>query len=196
MISPFGREGVGAAAPALELPAADGTTRSLGEFRGRPVMVSFLGPAHCPICRAHVIRMIQARDEIRSIGAEVVLVAYHDPELLTAKMLHSLDLPYLLLVDRTKQAYSRWGLGEFGLKSALQPGMYWAVLKNIINRVPSLGTVPDANQLGGDFVINRDGHLAFVNRMKSIHDRAAVDTLIAAVRASGPADLSLARARG
>ena len=196
MTSPPGREGLGAAAPALELPAADGTTRSLREFRGRPVMLSFLGPAHCVICRAHVIRMIQARDEIRSLGAEVVLVAYHDPELLTAKMLHSLDVPYLLLVDRAKQSYSRWGLRQFGLRSALSPGMYWTILKMMLRREPSLGKVPDQKQLGGDFVIDREGHLAFVNRMKSVHDRAPVSDLIAAVRALESSDLSLARARG
>ena len=196
MISPIGREGVGAPAPDLELPAADGTTRSLREFRGRPVMLSFLGPAHCVICRGHVIRLIQARDEILSLGAEVVLVAYNDPSLLTAKMLHSLDVPFLLLVDRAKKAYGRWGLGQFGLRERLSPGMYWAILKLMLRRVPSLGTVPGQKQLGGDFVIDRDGHLAFVNRMKNIHDRASVPTLIGAVRASESSDLSFARARG
>lgn len=196
MISPLGREGLGVAAPALELPAADGTTRSLREFRGRPVMLSFLGPAHCVICRGHVIRMIQARDEIRSLGAEVVLVAYHDPELLTAKMLHSLDVPYLLLIDRAKESYSRWGLGQFGLRGRLSPGMYWTILKLILRGEKSLGNIPNQRQLGGDFVIDRDGHFAFVNRMKSIHDRAPVPAMIAAVRALESPDLSLARARG
>src|SRR5438046_1863751 len=91
--------GIGAAAPPLDLPTAAGERRTLADLKGKPALISFLGPAHCLFCRAHVIRMIQARNDIDSLGAGVVFVAYHDPELMTAKMLHDLELPYTLLVD-------------------------------------------------------------------------------------------------
>ena len=122
------RTDVGASAPPLDLATAAGERRSLQEFHGRPVLISFLGPAHCLFCRAHVIRVIQARNEIESLDAGVVFVAHNDPELLTAKMLHDLELPYTLLLDRTRAAYARWGLGQAGLRSVLSPGLYWATL--------------------------------------------------------------------
>jgi hypothetical protein len=62
-------------------------------------------------CRAHVIRLIQAKDEIEQSRRERDLVAYHDPELLTTKMLHDLNVPYTLLLDPTQTTYERWGLG-------------------------------------------------------------------------------------
>ena len=173
--------GIGTPAPPLELPAATGERRSLREFLGRPVVLSFLGPANCVLCRAHVIRTIQARDDFAALGAEVVLVAFHDPELMMAKMLHDLKLPYLLLLDSARTSYAAWGLGQVGLRSFLMPGMYIALLKMLLGGTPSLGTAPKSNQLGGDFVVDRAGRLVFANRMRSIHDRASIPDLLAAL---------------
>jgi peroxiredoxin len=168
-------------APDLELPSAAGDRRSLREFLGKTVIVSFLSSANCPFCRAHVIRMVHAREEIAASGAEVILVAYHDPELLMAKMMHDVNVPYLLLLDLARDAYRRWGLRPFTFKSFLVPSLYWAVLKMALKREPSLGSAPNANQLGGDFVVDRSGNIAFARRMRSIHDRASIPQLLSAV---------------
>ena len=181
------RKGIGLPAPSLELPAAGGERRSLREFQGRPVMLSFLGPANCAFCRAHVIRTIQARDQFAALDASVVFVAYHDPELLMAKMMRDLQLPYLLLLDFTRESYAQWGLGRFNLRSVLAPGMYVGMLKILLRREPSLGVATNMSQLGGDFVIDGAGHLAFVNRMQSVHDRATIPDLLAALERCRPA---------
>jgi peroxiredoxin len=174
---------VGAPAPPLELPAAGGERRSLAEFRGKPVMISFLGPANCQFCRGHVLRMVSAKDRIRQAGVEVVFVAFHDPELMMSKMLRDLDLPFLLLLDRAREAYARWGLATGTLTSVLTPGLLWAVVKQILKREPSMGSAPPHHgQLGGDFVVDPAGNLVFVNRMRSIYDRAHVEDMLAAVR--------------
>jgi peroxiredoxin len=174
---------LGAPAPALDLPAADGTgPRSLEQFRGRPVLVSFLGPAHCTFCRAHLIRAIQHRQDFERMGAEVVLVAYHDPELLTSKMMHDLEVPFTLLLDPAREAYRRWGLDRATWRNAIVPGLFVAAAKSLFSREPSLGSTPGPVQLGGDFVVGRDGRLAFVNVMRSFHDRAPMPAVLAALR--------------
>jgi peroxiredoxin len=175
------RPDLGSPAPPLELPTAAGDRRSLADLRGRPVIVSFLGPAHCVFCRAHVIRVIQARDHLQSFGAEVVFVAYQDPELLMAKMLRELALPYLLLLDPTRAVYRAWGLEQARLRNWLVPGLYWESLKTALRREPSLGSSPGPVQLGGDFVVDRRGHLAFVKRLRSFHDRARIPDLLTAL---------------
>jgi peroxiredoxin len=177
--------GIGTVAPSLELPAASGERRSLAEFRGRPVLISFLGPANCQFCRGHVLKMVSAKDRIQRVGAEVIFVAYHDPELMMSKMLRDLDLKFVLLLDGAREAYAQWGLQTGSLKNILRPGLAWAVLKLVLKRSPSLGTAPPHhNQLGGDFVVDRSGKLVFVNRMKSVYDRADIDEMLAAVRAA------------
>jgi peroxiredoxin len=176
---------VGTAAPPLVLPSADGGgERSLAEFRGRPVLVSFLGPAHCSFCRAHVIRTIQHHDEFRRRSADVVFVAYQDPELLMSKMLRDLDLPFTLLLDPTLAAYRRWGLDQARLINWLAPGFYLGIAKFLLAREPDLGNSPGPVQMGGDFVVGRDGTLVFAHWMKSFHDRAAVPRLLSALDAA------------
>lgn len=179
----FGRQpaDIGAVAPRLELSDAAGLRRSLAEFRGRPVIVSFLGPSNCAFCRAHVIRAIEARGDIGRAGADVVFVTFNDPGLMMSQMMHDLNLPYALLLDPERAAYRAWGLGQASIRSLLTPGLYWAGLKVALRREPSMGEAPDPGQLGGDFVVDREGRLAFVNRMRSFHDRAAMPRLVAAL---------------
>ena len=149
-------------------------------------MVSFLGGAGCLFCRAHVIRLIQARDAIAQAGGNVIFVVYDDPELVMSRMMHDLELPWVLMVDADRHAYSAWGLRKATLKNKLRPGLYWASAKVIARlltgRERNIKKVPGPPQLGGDFVVDREGRLAFENRMKSFHDRASVDDLLAAMR--------------
>ncbi len=191
MASLIGSGGLGGQAPPLDLPSADGVRRTLADLNDKPTLISFLGPAHCLFCRAHVIRLIQARDEIDSMGANVIFVTYHDPEMMTAKMLHDLDVPYTLLLDPAREAYLRYGLGPMGWQSMVFPALYWKMMPIIANvmrgRERSLGTAPGVHQLGGDFVVNCVNRLAFVNRMRSLHDRAKTPDLLAALRACAAA---------
>jgi peroxiredoxin len=173
---------IGAEAPPLELPTSTGALRSLQEFRGRPVLLSFLGPANCQFCRAHIIQLIRAKDEIAKVGAEVVLVGHHEHAMLMNQLFRSLDLPYLLLVDLQRKSHARWGLRQASLTMLLHPGLYWAVFRMILRRPPSLGKADHHNQLSGEFVIDRRGKLAFVNRMKNIYDWSKVSDLIAALQ--------------
>jgi peroxiredoxin len=198
MASLTGRAGgVGAQAPGLDLATAEGERRTLDHFKDRPLLVSFLGPAHCLFCRAHVIRLIQARQEIEGLGASVVFVTYHDPELMTAKMLHDLDVPYTLLLDPTRKTYERWGLGRVGVWGMVSPALHWAsvgiMLKVLRKEERSLGTSPGAPQRGGDFVLNCARTFMFANRMYSFHDRPKIEDLLAALRqcATGNAPVRL-----
>jgi peroxiredoxin Q/BCP len=174
---------LGSLAPPLELPAADGQRRSLAEFRGRPVIVSFLGACNCPFNRSYVLRMAAASDRIQRAGVDVIFVAYHDADLMMTKMLRDVDLSYLLLIDPVRETYGRWGLQTGTLKSLLKPGLAWAMIKILLERQPSMGDAPPHHkQLGGDFVVNPAGQLVFVNRMRSTYDRARIDDMLAAAR--------------
>lgn len=123
--------------------------------------------------------MLQRRGEIAEIPAHVLLVAYDEPSVLGAKMLHNLPLPFPLLLDQPRKAYADWGLGRTNLFGAmLSPSLNWRYLRLLLRGERFLGFAPDMFQLGGDFVIDPRGRISFAYRMRNNGDRASVAHLI------------------
>lgn len=90
-------------------------------------------------------------------------------------------VPYPALADEERAAYRAYGLGR---------GPWWrvwgpATLRAYARAVGHGGRVQrpteDTLQLGGDFVVGRDGRLLFAYRSRGPADRPAVDDLVAAV---------------
>lgn len=113
------------------------------------------------------------------LGAEVLLVAYDEPSLLAAKLLFEIKVPFELVLDLTKETYCRWGMGRSNIfKTVLSPTLSFRYLKLLLKGERFLGVAPDMYQLGGDFVIDREGRLAFAHRMRHNGDRVAVGSLL------------------
>jgi AhpC/TSA antioxidant enzyme len=130
--------------------------------------------------------VIERRDEIEALNAAVLLVAYDKPSLLSAKMLHDVELPFPLLLDQSKETYAQWGMGRTGLTGAmLSPELNVRYFKLILSGERFLGFAPDMFQLGGDFVVDGEGTLAFAHRMTNNGDRASVGSLFDVVKSVG-----------
>lgn len=128
--------------------------------------------------------MLERREEIERLPASVVLVAYDEVSLLQAKILHDLPLPFDLLLDPDRAAYAAWGMGRTNLLGAmLSPSLNWRYLKLLLRGRRFLGFAPDMFQLGGDFVVDRQGKVAFAHRMRDNGDRATVERLLDELRA-------------
>jgi peroxiredoxin len=123
---------------------------------------------------------VQARTRIEAAGASVVLVAYHDPELLMSMMLKDLNLPFVLLIDPTREAYRRWGLGYGSRRFLWSPILIAKALGLALRGIRVSGTAPDEFQFGADFVIDAAGCVALQHRLKSYHDRTPIDRLLQA----------------
>jgi peroxiredoxin len=134
-----------------------------------------------------LVEVLAKREEIEALGAGVLLVAYDDRSHLEAKMLHGLALPFPLLLDPERIAYTAWGLGRTNLFGAmLSPSLNWRYFRLLLAGERFLGFAPDMLQLGGDFVIDPEGMVAFAHRMRNNGDRPTAETLLAAlVRAKG-----------
>jgi peroxiredoxin len=110
-------------------------------------------------------------------------VAYDEQSLLQAKMLHDLELPFPLLLDRKRTAYAAWGLGRTNLFGAmLSPSLNWRYFRLLLAGERFLGIAPDMFQLGGDFVVDARGMIRFAHRMRNNGDRAPVASLFEALR--------------
>jgi len=98
-------------------------------------------------------------------------------------MAHNLEIPYPLLLDPDKQAYRRWGMGRTNLMGAmLSPALNVRYVKLLLKGERFLGLAPDMYQLGGDFVIDSRGRIAFAHTMQNNGDRAEVTILLQNLR--------------
>ena len=113
----------------------------------------------------------------------VLLITYDKLALLKEKMMYDLQLPYPLLLDPTKETYGRWGMGRTNAFGAmLSPSLNVRYLKLLLHGERFLGTAPDMFQLGGDFVVDSEGRVAFAHVMRNNGDRASVETIISAMK--------------
>jgi peroxiredoxin len=128
---------------------------------------------------------MEQKEGIDRIGAQVMLVTFAEPSLLEKKMMHDLKNPFPLLLDPAKEAYRRWGLGRTNLFGAvLSPELNVRYVKLLIKGERFLGLAPDMLQLGGDFVVDRQGRIAFAHALTNNGDHAAVPHLIDQLRAA------------
>jgi alkyl-hydroperoxide reductase/thiol specific antioxidant family protein len=127
--------------------------------------------------------VIERKAEVAAMNAAVVLIAYDRPGLLGAKMMRGLDVPYAILFDPERAAYQRWGLGRTGPFGAwLLPALTWKYFKLLLRGERFLGFAPDMDQLGGDFMLDREHHVTFAHRMTNNGDRAETSVLLDELR--------------
>ena len=115
-------------------------------------------------------------------GAAVVLITFTRPRNLSG-FRRRLALAYPVLADETRAVYHAYGLRRgswwhvWGLKSVRAYGRLLRHGRRLER--PSSDTL----QLGGDFVVDLDGRLAYAYRSRGPDDRPSVDELLDAVRA-------------
>ena len=99
---------VGEKAPDLTLPAADGSTVSLADLRGKHVVVYFYPAAMTPGCTKQACDFRDSLDALAAQGYTVLGVSPDKPEKL-AKFVERDGLTFPLLSDPSKETLERWG---------------------------------------------------------------------------------------
>lgn len=105
-------------APTFSLPNENGDVKSLDDYKGKWVVLYFYPKDDTPGCTIQACSLRDSRDELRSLGAEVVGVSKdtvnsHDK----FKAKHSLN--FTLLSDKKGEvieAYGAWGKKMFGIQ--------------------------------------------------------------------------------
>jgi peroxiredoxin len=122
------------------------------------------------------------RERLTEFGdAEVVVVAFATADYVAAYQRERLA-PLPVLVDQTRTAYRAYGLARGPVRKVWGPKIWWAYAKLMAKGRRFKRPTQDTLQLGGDFVVGRDGRLAYVFRSEDPDDRPTVDELLAAVR--------------
>jgi peroxiredoxin Q/BCP len=101
----------GAAAPDFTLTAADGSTVSLSDYKGRRVIVYFYPAAMTPGCTTQACDFRDSLDALQAAGTAVVGISPDQPAKL-AKFVERDRLTFPLLSDPDRavlEAYGAWG---------------------------------------------------------------------------------------
>ena len=117
----------------------------------------------------------------------VALITFTRPEQL-ASYLRRHELPFPILLDADRSTYRAYGIGRAPARRVWSQGTLRRYAR-ILGR-DGLGALhrptEDTRQLGGDFVIDRDGRLSWGFWSEGPDDRPSVDELLAAVHGIVP----------
>lgn len=119
----------------------------------------------------------------------MVLITFTDPERLDQYRARH-ELPFPVLIDRDRSAYRAFGLGRgtVGRVWGRQAGRRYLELlraQGLSGLAQLARPTEDTLQLGGDFVVDATGRLAWGFWGEGPDDRPGVDELVAAVEAVG-----------
>ncbi|MCC6421231.1 MAG: AhpC/TSA family protein [Gemmataceae bacterium] len=123
--------------------------------------------------------------EIRALGGEVLAVSFTGPVKVRAYVERH-PLPFAVVADPDRIAYRAFALERTSWWTFLQPGVIGRYLKWLFRGVKPEAAErgEDVLQLGGDFVIDRAGRLAYAYRSAEPTDRPAPEEVRRAVRAA------------
>jgi hypothetical protein len=125
-------------------------------------------------------------EEIRALGAEVLVVSFEPVERLPRyREWHG--WPFPVVADPTRDAYRAFGLESASLGRLLRPGVVLGYAALMLRGHVPRPSAADVRQLGGDFVVGADRRLAYAHRSADPADRPPAEELVRALRASRPA---------
>jgi peroxiredoxin len=123
------------------------------------------------------VKVLHHRERIEAAGATVMAVGFDSPE----RMLRGIDFPWPVLIDRDRVAYREYGLGRAPLTYALRLGWLPGYVRKLLRGDPLKRPGLDVMQLGGDFVIDREGVVVLAHPSKHFEDREPVGALVKAL---------------
>lgn len=96
-------------APAFSLPASNGETVSLADYRGRKVVIYFYPQDNTPTCTQQSCDFRDYNGKFAELGVEVIGIS---PDELKAhdKFIAKYELPFLLLADTKHKVAEKYGV--------------------------------------------------------------------------------------
>lgn len=125
--------------------------------------------------------MAQHAQDLASHGVDVFAVGFDDLQALR-DVKSRLDSPFTFLRDRSRAGYRAMDLGRAGVaRTYLHPDVLRPYARLALQgRFPRLRKHQDRRQLGGDFVVLRNGRVVFCHPEQGPEDRAPVGAIVKA----------------
>ena len=128
-------------------------------------------------------QVVSHHAEIHAAGANVVTVSFGTPY--WAQMwLQETQSPFPFLVDAERAAYHAYGL-QSSIFSSWSPANLLYYTKAILQKRETFGKRGDPHQLGGDFIIDRQGIIRLAHPSRDPTDRPAMPQILTTLKKIG-----------
>ncbi len=138
------------------------------------------------------VALWRRREELRSLGIDVLLVSF---EPLQRVRLYASDdgFGWPVLADESRTAYRSYGLSRASfVRTWLSPRTTLYYARALLRGTRPRRPVSDAQQLGGDFLIDPEGRIVLAFRSSEPADRPTVGTILEArLRRNEPGSASV-----
>jgi hypothetical protein len=125
------------------------------------------------------------RERIAATGAVVVIVVHDEAARVRSGLLRDLAPPGPVLVDAEAASYGRWGLRRGSLRDVYHPRALFRWARLAVRDGASALPGRDTLQLGGDFVIDPGGRVAFAAPQRQSDVRPPVGLLLGELERAG-----------
>lgn len=129
-------------------------------------------------------QVVAHHTQIQAAETQVVTVSFGTPYWAQV-WLQETRSPFPFLVDSERTAYQAYGLASSRLRS-WSPANVWYYTTAMLQGRATLGKRGDPHQLGGDFIIDRQGIIRLAHPSRDPTDRPALDEIVRALQALNP----------
>ncbi|MBI3914674.1 MAG: AhpC/TSA family protein [Chloroflexi bacterium] len=149
--SPSALPVIGQPAPPIALPALQGQTVSLEQYRGKQTLIVWFSRGFaCPFCRQHMARLQLGYSQFQARGAEILQITPSPLERARVYFAgHHLVFPYLC--DSTLRVYKEYGLADRGFPQAFALDLL-SVTRGVLTESRAQIRASAGDLLGRDFV--------------------------------------------
>lgn len=130
--------------------------------------------------------MRHAADRLAGEGIAIAVVGMGNLEE-ASDVVRTLGLPFPVLLDPERQAYHAFGLLEGGANAFLTPRSAGALARAIVGGSRGGRPIGNPRQLGGAFLIDREGIVRWSAPSRYAGDHASPDVILSAARTTMPA---------
>jgi len=99
------------AAPTFSVIDVTNVTQTLEQYRGKPLLISFMRFASCPFCNLRLWYLQQRYDILHAQGLQIVIIFESSPEVIKALFDES-PLPFPIIADPTRALYQMYGVEQ------------------------------------------------------------------------------------
>jgi len=166
-------------APAIVLPAIDGSTFDMSNLRGKKVILTFFRFSTCPLCNMRIRKIKQRWDEFSS---DTVMVGVFDADVDDLrKRMKKHDAPFTIVADESYAAFESNGVsksfGKFMWGAAKSP--LTLLLATMRGYVPLTMSIAKLSTIPVDILIDESGHVVDAHYCKDTADHMSLDKMIA-----------------